>query len=96
MLLIRALTRRKESRKRNLHFHIPAAVPVSSGLRLVSSDSSYVSLQDIYDQHCEEVGIAREDPIIIAGDKTKAVLREMLPSAVSYSLTIKNLKLTCF
>ena len=84
-----ALTRRKESRKRNLHFHIPAAVPVSSGLRLVSGDSSYISLQDIYDQHCEEVGIAREDPIIIAGDKTKTVLRELLrevPSAVSWHL----------
>lgn len=50
---------------------------LSPSVRLVSNDPSYVSLQDIYDQHCEEIGITREDPVLLAGEKCKAVLREL-------------------
>lgn len=45
-------------------------------MRLLSNDPSYVSLQDIYDRHCDELGITREDPILMAGEKIRAVLRE--------------------
>jgi len=81
-----ALTRRKESRKRNLHFHLPVAVSLSPGVRLVSNDPSYVSLQDVYDQHCEAIGVTREDPILTVGEKCKAVLREPMnqPSKVEF------------
>ncbi len=40
-------------------------------------DASYISLGDIYDLHCQETGIAREEPVLVSGDKTKKVLREM-------------------
>ncbi|KAF9222005.1 FAT-domain-containing protein [Gyrodon lividus] len=69
-----ALVRKKESRKRNLNFHIPAAISCSPNLRLLQNDSSYVTLGDIYDRHCEESGITREDPIIVSGEKVKSVL----------------------
>lgn len=72
----RALARKKESRKRNLHFHIPAAISCSPNLRLLQNDSSYVTLGDIYDRHCEEIGITREDPILVSGEKAKSVLSE--------------------
>ncbi|KAL4241981.1 DNA Damage Response and Repair Kinase [Abortiporus biennis] len=71
------LARKKESRKRNLHFHVPAVVPCSPGLRLLQNDSSYVNFGDIYDNHCEEIGIMREDPIFSVGEKCKLVLREL-------------------
>ncbi|KAJ7179098.1 FAT domain-containing protein [Mycena filopes] len=71
-----ALARKKESRKRNLSFHIPAVVSFSPILRLFQTDSSYVSLGDIYDLHCEENGFAKEDPFLFAGEKIKKVLRE--------------------
>ncbi|KAJ7781199.1 hypothetical protein B0H16DRAFT_1671541 [Mycena metata] len=71
-----ALTRKKESRKRNLSFHIPAVVSFSPTLRLFQTDSSYVSLGDIYDLHCEQNGFAKEDPFLFAGEKIKKVLRE--------------------
>ncbi|KAF7355349.1 hypothetical protein MSAN_01451500 [Mycena sanguinolenta] len=71
-----ALVRKKESRKRNLSFHIPAVVSFSPNLRLFQTDSSYVSLGDIYDLHCEENGFAKEDPCLFAGEKVKKVLRE--------------------
>lgn len=72
----RALARKKESRKRNLDFHIPAAISCSPNLRLLQNDSSYVTLGDIYDRHCEETGITREDPILVSGEKVKSVLSD--------------------
>ena len=71
-----ALTRRKESRKRNLHFHFPQTISLSLSVRLLTNDPSYVSMQEIYDKHCDETGIAREDPVLMGGDKVKALLRE--------------------
>ena len=67
---------RKESRKRNLHFHLPAAVSCAPNLRLLQNDASYISLGDIYDQHCEDSGMAREEPILMIGEKVKATVRE--------------------
>ncbi|THH10763.1 hypothetical protein EW146_g8270 [Bondarzewia mesenterica] len=70
------LNRKKESRKRNLTFHIPSAITCSTNLRLLQNDSSYVTFGDIYDQFCEKSGIAREDPILVPGEKVKTVLRD--------------------
>ena len=71
-----ALSRNKESRKRNLFFHLPAAVACSPSVRLYQTDSSYISLGEIYDLHCEETGIPREEPILFVGEKIRKVLRE--------------------
>jgi hypothetical protein len=57
-------------------FHIPAAISCSASLRLLQTDSSYITLGDIYDHHCEEAGISREDPILVSGEKVKNVLVE--------------------
>ncbi|EJF61235.1 atypical/PIKK/TRRAP protein kinase [Dichomitus squalens LYAD-421 SS1] len=70
------LMRKKESRKRNLHFHLPAAVSCAPNLRLLQNDASYISLGDIYDQHCEDSGMAREEPVLIVGEKVKTTVRE--------------------
>lgn len=67
------LSRRKESRKRNLSFHLPAAIPFSPSLRLVENDSTYLTFQDIYDQHCKDVDICREDPMLAFADKLRTV-----------------------
>lgn len=76
ILVYRTLARKKESRKRNLHFHLPVAVPCSSNLRLLQNDSSYISLGDIYDQHCEDTGIEREDPGLLMTENYRAALME--------------------
>ena len=70
------LNRKKEARKRNLHFHLPAAVSCAPNLRLLQNDASYITLGDIYDQHCEDSGMAREEPVMMIGEKVKATLRE--------------------
>jgi transformation/transcription domain-associated protein len=61
-----------DSQERNL----PAAISLSPGLRLVQTDSSYIALSDIYDEHCESMGITREDPVLVAGEKIKQVVRD--------------------
>ncbi|KAG6831589.1 hypothetical protein H0H92_009062 [Tricholoma furcatifolium] len=75
-----ALSRKKESRKRNLAFHLPAAVSFSPLVRLVQMDTSYIPLGDIYDRHCHAIGISREEPILYSGEKVKKVLKEFRQS----------------
>ncbi|KAI9333573.1 hypothetical protein BDR26DRAFT_909001 [Obelidium mucronatum] len=58
------LERKKESRCRGLKFHLPIIVPLSPMVRIVADDPSYKSLQDIYEDHCHESGIHRDDPIL--------------------------------
>ncbi|KAG7096929.1 hypothetical protein E1B28_004330 [Marasmius oreades] len=70
------LARKKESRKRNLFFHISATVSCCPNVRLYQSDSSYISFSDILDLHCQQAGISREDPILFSGEKVRKVLRE--------------------
>ncbi|CDZ98369.1 Histone acetyltransferase SAGA, TRRAP/TRA1 component, PI-3 kinase superfamily [Phaffia rhodozyma] len=63
------LQSRKESRKRNLSFHLPAAIPLAPALRLIELDSSYSSFQDIYDAHCRDKGWSKEDPVLHFTDR---------------------------
>ncbi|KDQ21071.1 hypothetical protein BOTBODRAFT_142417 [Botryobasidium botryosum FD-172 SS1] len=68
------LSRRKESRKRNLAFYLPPAIPLSPQLRLLENDLSFVTLQDIHDQHCSDMGISKEEPITMFADKMRTIM----------------------
>jgi transformation/transcription domain-associated protein len=46
----------------------------------MQTDTSYIALSDIYDEHCENMGITREDPILVAGEKIKQVVRDFRKS----------------
>ncbi|KAG8715644.1 hypothetical protein FRC11_001910 [Ceratobasidium sp. 423] len=50
------------TRKRNLNFHLPAAVSLSSTLQLLENDASYVTMQDMLEQHFMGKGVHRDDP----------------------------------
>ncbi|TFK75868.1 hypothetical protein BDN72DRAFT_954419 [Pluteus cervinus] len=76
-----ALNKKKESRKRNLGFHLPVAVSCSPNVRLFQTDSSYIAFSDIYDQFCDENKISKEDPTLFAGEKVKKVLRDFRQTA---------------
>ncbi|GAA5983547.1 hypothetical protein JCM5350_000270 [Sporobolomyces pararoseus] len=70
------LASRKESRKRNLQFNVPAIVPFSAGVRIIENDDSITSLQDVYEQHCRSIGISREDPILAFTERMQALYRQ--------------------
>lgn len=67
------LQKRKESRKRNLSIHLPAAIPLTPSLRLVAVDNSYLTLQDVFDEHCRERKMLRDKPMLSFIDKFRQV-----------------------
>ncbi|KAI7824749.1 FAT domain-containing protein, partial [Gamsiella multidivaricata] len=58
------LERKKESRKRNLFFHLPLIIPLAPQIRILQDDPSYASLHGIFEEHCNMIGIHKDDPIM--------------------------------
>ncbi|KAF9968989.1 hypothetical protein BGZ73_008918 [Actinomortierella ambigua] len=71
-ILNSVLERKKESRKRNLFFHLPLIVPLAPQIRILQDDPSYASLHGIYEEHCNMIGIHKDDPIMYYTSKVKA------------------------
>ncbi|TRM67802.1 FAT domain-containing protein [Schizophyllum amplum] len=72
-----ALGRKKETLRRNLSFHVPMGVALNTNMRLWMTDSSYTTLQDVYDLHCEEKGISREEALFFIGERVRKTLRDI-------------------
>ncbi|KAF2159890.1 hypothetical protein M409DRAFT_37843 [Zasmidium cellare ATCC 36951] len=67
------LSKKKESRRRNLQFHLPVMVPVSPGMRLIQDDPSYVTLQAIYEDHCRRHEIDKDEPLMFTMEKMRGI-----------------------
>ncbi|EFE39399.1 hypothetical protein TRV_05919 [Trichophyton verrucosum HKI 0517] len=67
------LRKRKESRRRNIYFHLPLMVPFAPHIRLVKDDPSYISLQGIYEDHCRQTGMAKDEPVLFTMEKMRAL-----------------------
>ena len=67
------LTKRKESRRRNLYFHLPLMVPLAPHIRLVRDDSSYISMQGIYEDYCRRVGMNKDEPVLFTMDRMRSL-----------------------
>ena len=67
------LLKKKESRRRNLQFHLPIMVPISPQLRLIQDDPSYVTLQAVWDDYCRRNDVDKDEPIIFTMDKMRAI-----------------------
>jgi transformation/transcription domain-associated protein len=70
-ILSGVLARRKESRKRCLSFHLPAAIPLAPHIRIVQDDASYVSLQGIYEDYCDRHSQHKDDPLQLATERVQ-------------------------
>lgn len=67
------LSKKKESRRRNLNFHLPLMIPLAPHIRMVQDDPSYVSLQGIFEDHCRRSGMSKDDPILFSMEKMRAL-----------------------
>ncbi|KAI9744282.1 MAG: hypothetical protein M1818_002434 [Claussenomyces sp. TS43310] len=67
------LSKKKESRRRNLQFHLPLMIPLAPHIRMVQDDATYISLQGIYEDHCRRNGMSKDDPILFTMDKMRAL-----------------------
>jgi transformation/transcription domain-associated protein len=83
------LNRRKETRQRNISFHLPIIVPLAPQIRLVQDDVSSVTLMEIYEDHCRNIGINKDDPMIYNIKRLKeSYMAERLPG----KLDVTNMK----
>lgn len=87
------LSRRKESRRRNLGFHLPLMVPLAPHIRIVQDDASYISLQGIYEDHCRRTGISKDDPLIFS---LKKVIASLEPNKPPAQMVNPNIRLEIF
>ncbi|KAI9818249.1 MAG: hypothetical protein M1832_004465 [Thelocarpon impressellum] len=67
------LAKRKESRRRNLAFHLPLMVPLAPHIRLVQDDASYITLQGVFEDHCRRNGMNKDDPVLFTMEKLRAL-----------------------
>ncbi len=72
------LLRKVESRKRNIQFTIPVAIPLSPHIRIMT-DTQYVTLQTIYENFCRQNGKGRDDPFVYTIEQLRATYDLRLP-----------------
>ena len=60
--LSKALDHSPQTRRRNLKFNLPNAVPLNMYIRMVQDDEDYISFYQIYEKYCKKSGISRDAP----------------------------------
>ena len=67
------LAKRKESRRRNLIFHLPLMVPLAPHIRLVQDDATYITLQGVFEDHCRRHGTNKDEPVLFTMEKLRVL-----------------------
>jgi transformation/transcription domain-associated protein len=67
------LSKKKESRRRNLKFHLPQMVPLSPHVRMVQDDPSYVTLQGVYEDYARRNNFSKDEPILFTIEKLQTL-----------------------
>ncbi|KAI5365365.1 putative transcription-associated protein [Septoria linicola] len=67
------LAKKKESRRRNLQFHLPLMVPLSPQIRMIQDDASYMALQAIWEDYCRRNEVDKDEPIMFTMEKMRGI-----------------------
>lgn len=67
------LSKKKESRRRNLQFHLPLMVPLSPQIRMIQDDVSYIALQGIWEDYCRRNEVEKDEPIMFTMEKMRSL-----------------------
>lgn len=67
------LSRKKESRRRDLQFTLPLMVPLAPHIRIVQEDTSYITMQGVFEDHCRRNNFSKDDPTLFIMDKLRAL-----------------------
>ncbi|KAI8907173.1 hypothetical protein EDD86DRAFT_232632 [Gorgonomyces haynaldii] len=86
------MDRQKETRRRNILFHLPTIVPLAPQIRLVQDDRSYATLQEIYEDYTQSQGFKKDDPIIFHIQKIKEVYSNGEEMAKRGKVELLNIK----
>ncbi|KAF2111319.1 hypothetical protein BDV96DRAFT_190671 [Lophiotrema nucula] len=79
------LAKRKESRRRNLQFHLPLVIPITPSVRMVQDDASYVNMQGIFEDFCRKNGVNKDEPVLFSIEK----LRALQPKNIDHANSIR-------
>lgn len=67
------LSRKKESRRRDMQFTLPLMVPLAPHIRIVQEDTSYITLQGVFEDHCRRNNLSKDEPVLFIMDKLRAL-----------------------
>ncbi|KAL2266473.1 hypothetical protein VTJ83DRAFT_5825 [Remersonia thermophila] len=77
--LNQTLASKKETRRRDLQFTLPLMVPFAPHIRIVQEDTSYITLQGVYEDHCRRHGISKDEPVLFTMDKLRGMVESKGP-----------------
>ncbi|KAI0012803.1 FAT domain-containing protein [Xylariaceae sp. FL0662B] len=72
--LNQTLAKKKESRRRDLQFTVPLIVPLAPHIRIVQEDTSYITLQGIFEDHCRRNGMLKDEPVMFTMEKLRGLI----------------------
>jgi transformation/transcription domain-associated protein len=72
--LNQTLGSKKESRRRDLQFTLPLMVPLAPHIRIVQEDTTYITLQGVYEDHCRRHGIPKDEPVLYTMEKLRGLV----------------------
>lgn len=85
------LSKKVETRRRNILFTLPIAVPLSPHIRIINDDSRDISMQKIYEDFCFKEGKNRDEPFIYTIEKLRAAFDPRLPKPDIMSIRVEIL-----
>ncbi|KAH8163639.1 hypothetical protein CIB48_g4614 [Xylaria polymorpha] len=89
--LNQTLAKKKESRRRDLQFTVPLMIPLAPHIRIVQEDTSYITLQGIYEDHCRRNGMLKDEPVMFTMEKLRGLIEPK--GAVSFSRRLSSYSL---
>ncbi|KAI0810751.1 FAT domain-containing protein [Xylaria sp. FL0064] len=72
--LNQTLAKKKESRRRDLQFTVPLMIPLAPHIRIVQEDTSYITLQGVYEDHCRRNGMLKDEPVMFTMEKLRGLI----------------------
>lgn len=85
------LSKKVELRRRNIHFTLPIAIPLSPHIRIVNDDLRDISMQKIYEDFCFKNGKSRDEPFVYTIEKLRAAYDPRLPKPDIMSIRVEIL-----
>lgn len=85
------LSKKVETRRRNIQFTLPIAVPLSPHIRIINDDARDISMQRVYEDFCSKNGKNRDEPFIYTIEKLRAAFDPRLPKPDIMSIRVEIL-----
>jgi transformation/transcription domain-associated protein len=88
--LNQTLASKKESRRRDLQFTLPLMVPLAPHFRIVQEDTSYITLQGVYEDHCRRNGMSKDEPVLFTMEKLRGLVDTKGPVSLSVGVAHRD------